>query len=125
MHLADSTQKTRLAIHAKGGEKILDYTIEQHTLATMENVLQSRRQFRIIQQLLVHLERFPVCAATTLLAQIPLTSLYMQIAGNILANHLSSAVAKGARQKGQITQRILIVRQAQLVEINWKERAIV
>lgn len=113
MHLADGAQHARLAIHAEGGQEVLDDAIEQHPFAAMEDVLEARRQLRVLERVL-HL----VGRAALLGAEVPLAPLHVEVASDILAHQLASAVAKGAREEGQISERILIVRQAELVKVN-------
>lgn len=113
MHLANGAQQTGLAIHAEGGQEVLDDAIEQDTFAAMKDVLEASGQLWKLQRVFY----FKGLAAL-LLAEVALASLHVQIASDIFAHQLASAVAEGAGEEGQVSQRILVVRQAELVKVN-------
>lgn len=85
----------------------------------MENMLQSGWQLRILWTLFVYPKGMILVASAPLLAEIPLPALDMQIPRHIFTNHVACLVTKGAgEQRRQIPQRILVVCQAQFVEVN-------
>lgn len=123
MHLADCSQQTGFAIHPERGQKVLHHTVQQDSFAAVEYVLQSGGQFRKLRTLVLDFEGMILVASTPLLAEIPLAPLYMQISSHVLAHHVTRLVSKGAgKQWRQIPQRILIIRQSQLVKVNYKKK---